>query len=50
MQTGPMSKTDFNETLQTANSTDQFDSFKRSRLQRLARRVRSRAAKVPSSG
>jgi hypothetical protein len=50
MQMGPLSKADFNETLQTANSTNQLDSFQRSRLQHLAGRVRSRAAKVPSSG
>ena len=50
MQMRPMSKADFNNKLQTANSANQFGSFLRGRLQHLARRVRSRAAKVPSSG
>jgi hypothetical protein len=50
MKTGPLAKADFNETLQTADSINQFDSFQRGRLQHLAGRVRSRAAKVPSSG
>jgi hypothetical protein len=49
MRTRPLSKADFYKML-TANSIDQLDSFQRSRLQHLARRVRSRAAKVPSSG